>query len=122
MDFPRTVRRLSVDSPWNFRGHLGEREESYFLATKDSKRIKTVAVIPKSENRKAIENKDFSGHFKTLEHGKNTIGKDEVPGPNPGSSSKKSCNHNGYRIFCFLKLLSQLRRRAGGIPVRRRFA
>ena len=96
-----TVRRLSTDSPWNFRGHLGEREESYFLATKDSKRIKTVAVIPKSENRKAIENKDFSGHFKTLEHGKNTIGKDEGGGSNPPSSSRTTPEIQRFQVFSF---------------------
>ena len=100
-----TVRRLSTDSPWNFRGHLGEREESYFLATKDSKRIKTVAVIPKSENRKAIENKDFSGHFKTLEHGKNTIGKDEGGGSNPPSSSIKN-----YRYRCVWRKARRINR------------
>ena len=33
------------------------------------------------------------------------LGKDEVPGPNPGSSSKKTCNRNGYRFFLFLILL-----------------
>lgn len=41
------------------------------------------------------------------------LGKDEVPGPNPGSSSRKSCNRCGCRIFCLSKTAQKPRRRTG---------
>ena len=41
------------------------------------------------------------------------LGKDEVPGPNPGSSSRKSCNRCGCRIFCLSKTAQEPRRRTG---------
>ena len=49
------------------------------------------------------------------------LGKDEVPGPNPGSSSRKSCNRCGCRIFCLSKT-AQNHDAGQGSPVRRRFA
>ena len=52
------------------------------------------------------------------------LGKDEVPGPNPGSSSRKSCNRCGCRIFSFSDPFARRMKpqRRTGRPVRRRFA
>ena len=54
-----TVRRLSTDSPWTIRrtisGLIQAVAHSYFLATNNSKRLKTVANFSKAEIRKALQ-------------------------------------------------------------------
>ena len=36
------------------------------------------------------------------------VGKDEVGGSNPPSSSKKPCNHAGYEVFYFLRFSEKM--------------
>lgn len=54
-----TVRRLSTDSPWTIRrtisGLIQAVAHSYFLATNNSKRLKTVANFSKVEIGKALQ-------------------------------------------------------------------
>ena len=58
-DCPQTVRRLSTDCPWTIRrtisGLIQAVAHSYFLATNNSKRLKTVANFSKVEIGKALQ-------------------------------------------------------------------
>ena len=98
---------MSADCPRTREAERSRRFHAafvgYFLATKDTEQCKTVAIFSQREHGEIPLNTSIPRNYTTIYHGKNTIGKDEVGGSNPPSSSKKSCFLSKTGLFlCIL--------------------
>lgn len=103
-----TVRRLSTDFPWTIRrtisGLIQAVAHSYFLATNNSKRLKTVANFSKAAIRKALQFLAFQAISQRLIMAKMPLVRMRSPVRIRVAAPVKSLDFQGF--FLFLKNLN----------------